>query len=68
MASHLESLRRALEDALDGASDSALSEAAAGKWNSGQILEHLFLTYRNTNRGVGKMPDERRAASHVQHA
>ena len=54
MASHLESLRRALEDALAGASDSALSEAPEGKWTSGQILEHLFLTYKNTNYGIGK--------------
>jgi len=37
-----------------GASDNALAHAAAGKWNSGQILEHLFLTYKNTNYGIGK--------------
>jgi hypothetical protein len=54
MASHLERLRRELEDAIDGASDGALAQATAGKWNSGQILEHLFLTYKNTNYGVGK--------------
>ena len=54
MASHLEHLRRELEAAIDGASDSALGQAPAGKWNSGQILEHLFLTYKNTNWGLGK--------------
>lgn len=54
MASHLERLRRALEDAIGGASDSALSKATAGKWTPGQILEHLSLTYKNTNYGLGK--------------
>lgn len=24
------------------------------KWNSAQILEHLFLTYKTTNRGIAK--------------
>jgi hypothetical protein len=54
MASHLERLRRELEDAIGGATDDALAQATAGKWNSGQILEHLFLTYKNTNWGLGK--------------
>jgi hypothetical protein len=54
MISPLERLRRELEDAIAGASDSALGQAPAGKWNSGQILEHLFLTYKNSNRGLEK--------------
>jgi hypothetical protein len=54
MASHLELLRHELEDAIAGASDSALARNTGGKWNSGQILEHLFLTYKNTNYGLGK--------------
>ena len=37
-----------------GASPSALAQAPAGKWNAAQILEHLFLTYKNTNRGMAK--------------
>ncbi len=28
--------------------------APPGKWNSAQILEHLFLSYKNTNFGLGK--------------
>jgi hypothetical protein len=52
MASHLEHLRRELEDAIDGASEAALAQAPAGKWNAAQILEHLFLTYKNTNYGL----------------
>jgi len=54
MTSHLERLSRELQDAIGNASDTALGGTSAGKWNSGQILEHLFLTYKNTNRGIGK--------------
>jgi hypothetical protein len=50
----LERLRQELEDATAGASPSALAQAPAGKWNAAQILEHLFLTYKNTNRGMAK--------------
>jgi len=54
MDSYLERLRQELEDALGGASPSALAQAPAGKWNAAQILEHLFLTYKNTNRGMAR--------------
>lgn len=54
MDSYLEGLRQELEDAIGGASPSALAQAPAGKWNAAQILEHLFLTYKNTNRGIAK--------------
>jgi len=54
MDSYLERLRQELEAAIAGASPSALAQAPAGKWNAAQILEHLFLTYKNTNRGMAK--------------
>jgi hypothetical protein len=54
MVSSLERLRQELEDAIGSASPSALAQAPAGKWNAAQILEHLFLTYKNTNRGMEK--------------
>ena len=54
MNSYLEGLRQELEDAIGGASPSALVQAPAGKWNAAQILEHLFLTYKNTNCGMAK--------------
>jgi DinB family protein len=54
MDSSLERLRQKLEDAIASASASAWAQAPAGKWNTAQILEHLFLTYQNTNRGVEK--------------
>jgi hypothetical protein len=50
----LERLRQELEEAIAGASPSALAQAPAGKWNAIQVLEHLFLTYKNTNRGMAK--------------
>ena len=55
MNSYLERLRVELEDAASGASADALVQAPAGKWNATQILEHIFLTYKVTNRGLGKM-------------
>jgi hypothetical protein len=54
MDSYLERLRQELEDAIGGASPSALAQAPVGKWNAAEILEHLFLTYTNTNRGLAK--------------
>jgi hypothetical protein len=54
MDSYLEHLRQELEDATRGASPVAMAQAAPGKWNSTQILEHLFLTYHHTNRGLEK--------------
>jgi len=54
MDSYLERLRQELEAAIAGASPSALAQAPAGKWNAAQILEHLFLTYKNSNRGMAK--------------
>ena len=54
MDSYLEWLQRELEDATHGASAGALAQGPAGKWNSAQILEHLLLTYKTTNRGIEK--------------
>jgi len=54
MDSYLERLRRELEDATGGATAAGLAQAPAGKWSASQILEHLFLTYQNTNRGLAK--------------
>lgn len=54
MNSYLERLRHELEDALSGAGAGDLVKAPAEKWSAGQILEHLFLTYLHTNRGLEK--------------
>lgn len=54
----LERLRQELEDAIGSASPSAWAQAPPGKWNAAQILEHLFLTYKNTNRGMAKCVEQ----------
>jgi len=54
MKSYLEKLPKELEAAMDGATRDAMQKAPAGKWNSAQIVEHLYLTYANTNKGIAK--------------
>ena len=54
MNSYLEHLQRELESATEGATTASLDQAPAGKWNVAQVLEHLFLTYKNTNKGIVK--------------
>lgn len=54
MDSYLERLQGELESATAGATAAGLEQAPAGKWNAVQILEHLFLSYKNTNKGIGK--------------
>jgi hypothetical protein len=54
MDSYLERLRRELEHAIAGANPANLQSVPDSKWSPAQILEHLFLTYQGTNRGVAK--------------
>jgi hypothetical protein len=54
MNSYLERLRMEIEDAAATAGAEALEPAPSGKWNAAQILEHLFLTYKVTSRGLAK--------------
>jgi hypothetical protein len=59
MDSYLERLQRELESATEGAPAAGLELAPAGKWNAAQVLEHLFLTYKNTNKGISKCLENR---------
>jgi hypothetical protein len=54
MNSCLERLRHELEDAVGSAGVGDLAKAPAEKWSAAQILEHLFLTYKHTTRGLEK--------------
>jgi len=54
MDSYLKRLQTELKSSIEGASDNAMRKAPAGKWNSEQILEHLYLSYKNTNKGIAK--------------
>jgi hypothetical protein len=54
MDSYLERLCQELEDAIRDANPNVWAQAPPGKWNATQILEHLFLSYKGTTRGVEK--------------
>jgi hypothetical protein len=54
MDSHLEHLQQELEDAIGRVGTSGPAQAPPGKWSAAEILEHLFLTYQGTNRGLAK--------------
>ncbi len=54
MTSPLDRLQKELESALLGATAESLTQTPEGKWSIAQILEHLFLTYRNTAKGLSK--------------
>ncbi len=54
MDSYLERLRWELEETMTVTSPDRMDHGPAGKWTPAQVLEHLFLTYRNTNKGLAK--------------
>ena len=54
MDSYLEKLRQELEKTMTTAHPAHSDKSADGKWSSAQVLEHLYLTYHNTNRGIAK--------------
>lgn len=57
MEPYLKRLPAELEAAIGGATEEAMRKAPAGKWNSAQILEHLYLSYKGTNKGIAKCLD-----------
>ncbi|MGA9526658.1 MAG: DUF1569 domain-containing protein [Terriglobales bacterium] len=54
MNSYLKKLQAELEGAIGSAPPEAMKYAPEGKWNSAQILEHLYLTYLHTNKGIAR--------------
>ena len=54
MPSHLERLRHELQDAIANMSNASMEQSPVGKWSSAQVLEHLYLTYKGTNRALAK--------------
>lgn len=54
MDSYLERLYRELEKTMTAAIPERMDGGPAGKWTSAQVLEHLFLTYHHTNKGLDK--------------
>lgn len=51
MDTYLETLKRALESAVEGMSSEQMSWHPPGKWCSAEVLEHLYLTYTGTIKG-----------------
>jgi hypothetical protein len=55
MDSRLNTLKQSLESAVEGMSSEQLSWHLPGKWCAAEVLEHLYLTYAGTTRGLEKV-------------
>jgi hypothetical protein len=53
--SGLDTLKQLLESAVEGMSGEQLSWHPPGKWCAAEVLEHLYLTYTGTTRGLEKV-------------
>ena len=55
MNSRLEHLKQGLESAVAGMSSEQLSWHLTGKWCAAEVLEHLYLTYTGTIKGLERV-------------
>jgi hypothetical protein len=55
MDSRLDALKQSLESAVEGMSSEQLSWHLPGKWCAAEVLEHLYLTYVGTTKGLEKV-------------
>lgn len=55
MDSRLDTLKQSLESAVEGMSGEQLRWHPPGKWCAAEVLEHLYLTYTGTTRGLEKV-------------
>ena len=55
MDSRLVALKQSLESAIDGMSSDQWSWHPPGKWSAAKVLEHLYLTYAGTIKGLEKV-------------
>ena len=55
MDSRLDTLKQSLASAVEGMSSEQLSWHLPGKWCAAEVLEHLYLTYVGTIRGLEKV-------------
>src|SRR5262245_64776594 len=55
MDPRLDRLKQSLESAVDGMSSEQLRWHLPGKWCAAEVLEHLYLTYTGTTRGMEKV-------------
>ena len=54
MDAGLETLKAGLDSVVGGISTELLRRAPPGKWSAAEVLEHLFLTYTGTIKGLEK--------------
>jgi len=54
MNSRLQQLQKALTSVIEDMSPAELQRHPEGKWSAREILEHLYLTYTNTTKGLEK--------------
>jgi len=52
MDPHLQRLQKEIAAAVEGLSPEQLSQHSPGKWCAGEVLEHLYLTYTGTVKGL----------------
>jgi hypothetical protein len=55
MDPRLDALKRSLESAVEGMSSDQLGWHLPGKWSAAEVLEHLYLTYVGTIKGLEKV-------------
>ena len=55
MDSSLDTLKESLQSAVEGMSSEQLRWHLPGKWCAAEVLEHLYLTYTGTTRGLEKV-------------
>ena len=55
MDPRLEKLKQSLESTVEGMTSEQLSWHLPGKWSAAEVLEHLYLTYTGTTRGLEKV-------------
>ncbi|HLV86548.1 MAG TPA: DUF1569 domain-containing protein [Candidatus Sulfotelmatobacter sp.] len=57
MDRHLERLKRELAEILEGVSAEQLAYRLPGKWSTGEVVEHLYLTYTGTSKGFQRVAE-----------
>ena len=61
MDPHLAKLERHIAAALAGLSPEQLARGVPGKWSAAEIIEHLYLTYTGTLKGLGRVLEQEKS-------
>jgi len=63
---YLERLHDAIAEATRGMTAEELQRHAPGKWSAAEVLEHLYLSYTGTVKGLGRCLEEGRSLARQQ--